>query len=393
MIPSAGMAGSTRPPLVTPAFLLIGLATLAYFIADGILLPTVPTFVKGPLGGDDLTVGLVAGAFSVTALLLRPFSGRLADRAGRRFVMLLGAGAFGVSVLGYLVADSPLVLIVFRLLTGVGEALFFVGSLAAATDLAPEERRGEAFSLITLGLYAGIGIGPQIGEAMVRISGYDAAWWSAAAAAAIAILLASFVRVPKPVIEEDAPRVRLIHPAAMLPGLVILTSVAGMAGFFAFTPLYTDRTLHIGGAGGVLLLLSVVVIGIRLIGRRLPDVLGPRTASRWALALSAIGFGVMAAWQTPIGLYAGTFVFAVGIALATPALGALALAGLKPAERGAAVATFTAFIDIAFGVGPAALGFVAGAAGYPAVYAVGALIAVAGFALLFTRRVVKRTAR
>src|ERR671918_771306 len=114
-----------RPRLVTPTFVLVGLASLAYFTADGVLIPTVPLYVEGPLGGGDVAVGFSVGAFSVTALLLRPWAGRLGDRRGRRLLMVFGGALVALSVAGYLLARSVPLLVALRLVTGVGEAFFF----------------------------------------------------------------------------------------------------------------------------------------------------------------------------------------------------------------------------------------------------------------------------
>src|ERR671915_724965 len=132
-----------RPRLVTPTFVLVGLASLAYFTADGVLIPAVPLYVEGPLGGGDVAVGFSVGAFCVTALLLRPWAGRLGDRRGRRLLMILGGALVGLSVAAYAVATAVPALVAFRLVTGVGEAFFFTGAASVVTDLAPEERRGE----------------------------------------------------------------------------------------------------------------------------------------------------------------------------------------------------------------------------------------------------------
>jgi len=78
-------------------------------------------------------------------------------------------------------------------------------------------------------------------------------------------------------------------------------------------------------------------------------------------------------------------VYGVGQALAFPALMSLSLRGTPPGERGAAIATFTAMVDVAFGVGPVTLGFVADGFGYGAVFLVGAAVALVGLALLLTR--------
>ncbi|HEX9822980.1 MAG TPA: MFS transporter [Actinomycetota bacterium] len=384
-----GVSGAARRErLVTPAFLLIAFATLGYFIAEGALLPSVPLYVKGPLGGGEAVVGLVVGAFSVSALLLRPLIGRLADLRGRRTVMLIGAALFGLSVAGYILSETVWLLIVMRLATGAGAAFFFVGAATAINDLAPEGRRGEAVSFFSLALYAGIGIGPLIGEALlgespVRAGDFTPVWLLTAAAAAMALVLSLRVPETRPAV-RDHGRLRLVHPAAILPGSVILAAIMGMAGFFAFTPLFT-RARDLGDSRYVFLTFSVVVILIRGFGARLPDKLGPGRAARAALAISAAGLLTIGAWPGNAGLFGGTIVLGVGSALAFPALMTLAVSGAPPGERGAAIGTFTAFVDLAFGLGPVSLGVVADVAGLRAVYFAAAIVALTGLALLLLR--------
>jgi len=80
-----------RARLLSPQFLLVTAAGILYFLALGSGMPIVLRYVKGPLGGDDLAVGIAVGAFAVGAILLRPYSGRLGDRINRRFLVIVGA--------------------------------------------------------------------------------------------------------------------------------------------------------------------------------------------------------------------------------------------------------------------------------------------------------------
>lgn len=379
-------AGATaRPTLFTPLFLTVALAELAYFTADGVLLPVLPRYVEGPLGGGNIDVGFVIGAFSVVAFFLRPWAGVQADRRGRRILMVAGASIFAISVAGYLVATSVPVLIAMRFLTGTGEALFFTAALAANVDLAPPERRGEAFSFASLALYLGIGAGPFIGETVVDTLGFRAAWLVAIglAAAAVALALRLPPMRPEEVEEEDpTDRHRLVHPKGILPGFVLMATVWGMAGFLAFVPLYAVEDLGMGGAGAVLALFSGIVVLIRSVGARIPDRLGAGRATRIALVLSSAGLATIGLWSEPAGLVVGAAVLGVGVALFTPALFSLASAGVAPRERGAVMGTTSAFLDLAFGLGPATLGFVAAGVGRGGTFLVGAGVAAAGLALV-----------
>src|ERR687891_1564972 len=384
---------TTRPRLVTLPFVLVAVASLAYFTADGVLIPTVPLFVKGPLAGGDVAVGVAAGAFPVAAFLLRPLTGRLGDRRGRRLLLVVGAGLFGISVLAYELAESVPVLVAFRVLTGMGEAFFFVGAAAAISDLAPPDRRGEALSYFSLSLYAGIGLGPLIGEAAIRGADFTLVWALTAVIAGVALVLALPVPETRPEMDAALPRGmhRLFHPRGLLPGSALFASVLGMAGFFAFASLYA-RQLGLKDSRPVFLLFSAVVLLVRSLGAKIPDRIGVRRAARGALVLDALGLVIVASWREPLGLYLGTTVFALGASLAFPALMAMAVGSAPEAERGLVVATVTAFVDLAF-MGPLVLGFVADSFGYAGSFLAAAAIATIGFVLLFTPAAISRTER
>ena len=98
---TARRSAPTRPALLTPAFVTVTLAALAYFTGDGVLIPAVPRYTHGPLGAGDVAVGLVVAAFSLSAFFLRPWAGGVADRWGRRPLLLAGAGLFAASTLAY----------------------------------------------------------------------------------------------------------------------------------------------------------------------------------------------------------------------------------------------------------------------------------------------------
>jgi MFS family permease len=381
-----------RPKLLSQTFLLVALATLTYFIADGILLPAVPLYVEGPLGGGSVAVGIVVGAFSISALLLRPWAGRLSDRRGRRLLMLAGAGIFAFSVLGYQLANSIGVMIVMRALTGAGEAFFFVGAASAISDIAPDERRGEALSFFSLALYAGIGLGPILGEAAIDGADFSLVWFAAAGIGLVAVLLGFPVPDTRPAWSAPMSAARLVHRAAILPGTVLLSALIGMSGFFAFVPLYVNE-VGLEGSRIVFLTFSAVVILIRSLGAKIPDRMGSYRSSQAALALSAAGLLGVGAWEDAFGLFAGTIVFGVGVALATPALMSMAIGSAPPSERGWVIGTFTAFIDLGFGLGPIVLGVVASNLGYRGTFLTGAGVAAAGLLLLLTRSSAERAGR
>ena len=362
--------------IVTVPFVLTFISSFFVFLAIGLLLPVLPLYARGPLGVGDVGVGLAVGMSSPMALVAQPFAGRIGDRRGRRILMVTGALVMAIAVAGYTLAGSLAVLIALRLATGVGEALVFVGSGTIVADIAPFDRRGEALSIYTIGFWGGLAIGPIAGEAILGDDRFDLVWLVAAACAVLAALVGVAIPETRPETTEQSSG-KLIHPAAIRPGLVLVAAVLGFAGFYTFLALYA-REIGLDGVGSVFLLLAVVIVGIRIIGRRLPDRLGPKRASSLALVLLAIGLTIVGLWNTPTGLYVGAAVFAVGQALAFPSLMTLAVEGAPPADRSSVVGTFTAFADVGFAVGAVSLGVVANAVGYEGVFFAAAAASLAG---------------
>lgn len=374
----------TPPRLLTPSLLLLLAITFAYFVGVAAMLPVFPLFIKGPLDGTDAEVGVAAGAFGLAAVAVRPFAGRLGDRRGRRTLIVSGTALVGVAVAGYSLAQSLLPLVLLRLLSGAGEALFFTGSATAVNDLAPPARRGEAVSMFSVALYGGLAIGPLAGEALLRAAGFTPVWISAAAVSLAAAVLA--VRLPdtRPEGTAESPPGALVHRKGLVTGAVMAASVWGFAGFASFVPLYAP-SVGLEGTRFVFALYSGIILAVRFFGARIPDRAGAMRTARVSLGVTTAGLGVIAAVPTLGGLVGGVVVFALGQSLAFPALMSLTVDSVPPAERASVIGTFTAFIDIGFGLGPLTLGAVAEAAGYRGAFAAGSAVAAAGLALLATR--------
>lgn len=364
-------------PLLTRAFVTLTLSDLAYFTAAGVLLLATPLFAAGPLGGDTAAVGLAMGSFSVTTLLLRPWVGRWTDRHGRRPLLVGGAAGFAVVVLAHLFVTGLGGLVAVRLALGVAEACYFVAGFAALADLAPPARAGEALSLNSLALYIGVGVGPLLGQGVLHVGGYAAAWWTAAGLTAVATALAVAVPETHGAAEADAPDTPLLHRATLLPGAALGCGVTAMSGFMAFSVLLA-REVDARPWSLALLLFGATVVVCRTVFARLPDrVEGTRMVTA-ALATSAAGMLLIGTFPSTAGLLTGAVACGVGSAFVTPAVFGLVFRAVPPAERGSAAASVSLFLDLALSGGPMLLGVAAAATDLPGGFALMGLVPAAG---------------
>ena len=373
---------SGRPPTgFDRRFSLVVAAAFCYFVALGVLAPVLPRYVEDHLDGGGTEVGLAVGAFAVSAALLRPWVGRVGDRRGRRVLVVGGSVVVGASVAAYGAPGGLAVLLLLRLVSGAGEAAAFVGAATAAQDLAPPARRGQAASFFSISVYGGLGVGPPLGEWVYRSSGPGAAWAVAAGACAVAALLGLAMpsgRSPAPTVARPKGIRHALHPAGLRPGVILALGASGYAGFASFVPLYVDE-IGVDGAGVAFVLYAVVVLSVRIVGSRIPDVLGTRRGPLAALALQACGLVLMGAWGTATGLYAGTFVYAAGVSLLYPALFPAVVDAAPEAERSHAIATFTLFFDLAQGLGAPLLGVIVAVGGERSAFVAAGLLSAIGF--------------
>jgi len=367
---------------VTAQFVLVTLAGSLYFISLGTGIAVLPVFARHELNADDIEVGLAVGAFAFGAVALRPFAGRIGDRLGRRPLIIGGSAIVAASTLLYVTASNLALLVLVRLLGGVGESAFFVGAATMITDLAPEDRRGEAISYWSVAVYGGLAFGPAIGEAIYAAFDFDAVWITGAVFAASASVLGLLTRETRPG-GPSLEGVPLLHRAALLPGSMMFLGLIPLAGYTAFLKLY-GATIGVHDVGGFFLLYGCVVLAIRLFGARLPDRLGPLRGGTVALAGAAVSMLVVAFWPNEAGLLVGTVVFAVAMSMMYTNLMTLALVGVPESQRASVVGTFSTFFDLSQGLGAFIVGGVVGVTSYRGGFLASAVFAGGGLVLLWS---------
>ena len=372
--------------MVTGPFVRVWLGTFAAFASFGFLLLVLPLYVHDELGRGSLGIGIAVGSASITAILGGPPAGRLADRRGRRPLILGGAVVMIACYLALALGPSLPLVVLIRLVAGAGEAAFAIAILTAAADLAPAARRGEAISLVTTASYLGLTIGPVAADFILGGDRFGLAWLAAASLVVLGTLAVIPLGETRPESAHEAPGGWLPPKTALLPGLLVLLALLGFGGFVAFAALYARDDLGFGRPGLIFALFGSVVVLVRLFGRKIPDRLGGRRTLVLCFVNLAVGLATIGVWQSGAGLIVGTAIFAVGQALSYPAAVLLAMETSNEAERSAVVGGVTAFVDVALSLGAFTLGAVAAVTGYAGAFLVASIVALSGLLVVAPRR-------
>jgi MFS family permease len=371
-----------------PGLRLLYAATLCNFIAFGSYFSSIQLFVEDELGGDRSAVGLALGVFSLSALCVRPLVGKRIDTIGRKPFLLAALAVLTLSSLAFLVADSVAAIVALRFVQGFSGGTFYTTAAAVATDLAPPDRRAAAIARFSLFLYGGIATGPALAEAVVRAWGFTPVWLLAAALGAIGVaciwlLPETGTAAREARAEHGTSSRRLLHPAAIGPGIVLATTGMGYASITGFSTLY-GREVGLDSPGLLYVVFAVTIIGVRLVSGNLADRYGRLAVALPGVCLGAVGLGLLATVQRPATAFVGVAAFGAGFALVFPALMALTVDRVPDHERGEALGTFTAFMDVGTGAGAYVIGELADRFGFGAAYGLPAVLCVGG-ALLGVR--------
>jgi predicted MFS family arabinose efflux permease len=151
-------------PLLGGAVSAIALAVTMFVeaIGYGVVAPTLPFMAKG-LGADSEGIGFLVGLYAAVGLIVSIPFGVLANKYGRRSLILVGLGCLTLSSVGFVLAPTYLWLVAARFAQGAGATAIWVGSLTVAADLTPDESMGRSLSWITGSWSLGFVIGPSLG--------------------------------------------------------------------------------------------------------------------------------------------------------------------------------------------------------------------------------------
>jgi MFS family permease len=303
---------------------------------------------------------------------------------------LLAAGSGAL----YGVVESLPALLLLRGVTGVGEAALFVAAATTIADLSPAHRQAEAASYLSVAVFAGLGLGPLLGDAVFARAGTNEAFVVAAVlSVAVPTHVVARGDAPPPVDIDGArgdrravdwvSRSSFVHPAALGPGIVLAIAMAAYAAFTAFLPDHA-RSVGFGGSGALFALYSAVCLVLRVAGARVPERLGARRSVTIALSSFGTGLALLAGVPAAWALWVAAIAIGFGSAFLYPSLMALTVNRASPRDRARAIASFTMFFEVGTASGGLALGALADSFGKRTGFAVAVALCAIGLWVLRT---------
>jgi MFS family permease len=392
--------------IFSPQFWLLCMSTVLFMASFGMIMPELPGFLA-ELGRSDL-IGWIVGLFTIGAFASRFISGRIADSAGRKPVMLFGTWVTIIAGLGYIGigwlkpdltgvwSGLPIVVWLFlllRLLHGMSTGFRPTGTTAFLTDTTPLSRRGEALGYLGVAGNAGMAGGPALGSWLSVEFGYDAMFLTSTALGIFALILT--LRLP-----ESLPHSRKVRwqdlnvfkgpvldwsswPASM----ALLPVAFAFGAFLTITPDFVDSLGYVykGSFNTIIVLAS---ISMRLVAGKASDRIGRVPLLIIGSGLLAIGMFGLSLAQTRLTAALAGVVYGMSIGINMPAIFAWTADLAKPGKVALALGTMLMALEVGIGAGAIFSGqrFAGDVAQIPNLYAISGAFGLLMFVILFVGR-------
>jgi MFS transporter, DHA1 family, multidrug resistance protein len=363
---------------LSPFLLLCGTGLLAIFSSTLAKSPVLPLFA-GHLGADASGIGLVAALGPITGILGSIPAGLLADRFGRRRLLLVSAWIFATAPLLYLVADTLLLLGIARVYHGLATAIFMPVSLAVVADFF-QQGRGEKLGWFSTATLAGRFAAPLTGGlllaglAMPPTAVFQVVYLVCFGGGLLSLLFAA--RLPefssRPTARKRVEMLTAFRRVAATPG-ILPAAMAEAAVLFMYGAFETFLPVHVvaaglsAGAAGFLISIQIMTLALTkpMMGRFSDRHGRNRQIFRGGLG-GMLAMGLLATATSFWSLLVASIGIGLALSLVTSATTALIADRSRPEERGAAMGLLSSIMDIGHAAGPLAAGLVAVWFGLPA---------------------------
>jgi MFS family permease len=348
--------------------------TFTVFLSLFQLLPTAPYRILS-LGGDKFAAGLFLGLLTYASALSAPLTGALADRIGRRRMLIVASLAIAGFSVAYALTTSWRLMIVLVFFHGVFWSGLLSASAAYMTGLIPVARRAEGFSYWGMATVLATAFAPALGLAV-----FQHGWVALCASVGALNLAMAFIAWRLPETGSGAPHADgKLFTRDMVEWRVLVVSMSlflcsfGYGGITSFVALWTERN-GIAPKSLYFTVFSLVVLALRPFSGRLADALGARKLLLPCLAAVSVAYATLALADTKPRLIVSAVLFGIGFGNLYPLFATHILKYVVPERRGSAFGGIIAAFDIGIGTGSIVLGAVIESRGFSQAYGLAAIL-------------------
>lgn len=398
------MTGLIERLRVEEKLLVLCGATFLVMAGQGVVSPVLPLYAS-EFGVGTTMVGLTITTFAAARLLMNVPAGYIADRFGRRAILIGGPAVTAIGMIGSGMSDSIWTLLAWRFVAGAGSALYMSGAMVYLMDIARPDQLSRYVATNQWALSLGVSMGPGIGGLVAEQWGLSAPFFVVGVTAFTASVYSIF-RLPETRDTQVEGRARaqdstddtqpttvrdlaLSRPFVLLAAvaMTIFVARAGIRG--TLMPLRAKEALGWGPSeiGLLFTFTGLMTLFTLMPAARASDSIGRRSVILFSGVMAGAGALVVAGSATVAAFVIGNVVMSLGTGTAGPAPASFVADLTPPNLRGVVVGLYRSAGDLGSITGPVLLGMLADGVsiGWSMTVA-GVVVALAGIAFYIGNR-------
>lgn len=369
-------------------YLKVWTANFMLFFSSMLLTPLFPLYLSETFDATKQEIGIVLSGYTLTTVLIRPFSGYFVDTFPRKTVLLLSYGVFALCFGGYLLAGGLLAFTIVRTIHGLPFGAATVANSTVAIDVLPSSRRSEGIGLYGLSNNIATAIAPSVALFVYGMwADFDFLFWLSLFVALGGVALDSNLDLKPRCCQKISPRPsldRFMLLKGWSEGLTIIAFAFSFGVLSTYIAIYGKEELGVTeGTGLFFMLLAIGLILSRLTGRR--SLAKGKIAHNASIGIcvSAVGYLVFAAFHSLWAYYGAALIIGLGNGHMFPAFQNMFIDLARNDQRGTANSTLLVSWDVGLGLGVLFGGIISQHMGFHSAFWAGWLVNVAGAIFFF----------
>lgn len=357
------------------AFIFCVLNNLFLFTYYFALLAILPVYIMKDLGGTVKEAGLALTLFLISSILVRPFSGLISEKIGKKLSFRGSELFFVLFAFSYLCIDSMWSLLLVRFIHGIWFSILTTVTVPVANEFIPEQRKGEGMGYFVMSTNLGVVFGPLLALTITQYASFTVLFAILSGLMTLGFIFCLCI----PIHDEDSQslvkpslssltRHDIIEFRVLSVGMVALLTAFAYSSVMSFIAAYTESKQLMAYTSSFFLVFACSMILVRPWVGRWFDQKGASVVIYPSFILFAIGLAVVSQLNQPWVLWLSAVLIGIGYGTLFPCLQTVAIQSVPKQRIGHAISTYFTLFDLGLAVGSVIMGVLIAYWGYAATY-------------------------
>ena len=379
------MSATNPGRLWNRSFILCLCNNLFLFTYYYALLTILPIYIMKDLGGTVKEAGLALTLFLVSSIAVRPFSGLIVEKLGKKIAFRGSELLFVLFAFSYLFADSMWALLLIRFIHGIWFSILTTVTVPIANDFIPDRRKGEGMGYFVMSTNLAVVFGPLIALTVLQFTDFKMLFALLTAVISLGFIFCLII----PVQQQDKVAFTaetqekkclgwhdIIETRAIPIGFVALLTAFAYSSIMSFITAYSESKALLAYTSLFFIVFAISMIVVRPWVGKIYDRKGASAVIYPSFIFFAIGLVVVSFISNQWLLWLSAIFIGIGYGSLFPCFQTIAIQSVPKQRMGHAISTFFTLFDLGMAIGSVILGLMIAYYGYQLSYLFCAVITV-----------------